>query len=162
VHVARWWHHETTDEALETDFGPSLDGTDSARLDVALAAARPFGFVQRYSYAENPGYLAEVGTIIEVPDGSFSIDYFVGEITMLRQGWGRAVIEAALAALWRAEPGATTVIVPVNRANIASRHVLEHVGFRLIAEGLLEPDNPIDGPEHAIYRIDRPSASLTD
>lgn len=30
--------------------------------------------------------------------------------------------------------------------------------FRGIAEGLPEPDNPIDGYEHIVYRIDRPQS----
>ena len=27
--VARWWNHETSPEALERDFGPTIDGNDA-------------------------------------------------------------------------------------------------------------------------------------
>ncbi|MDQ2734334.1 MAG: acetyltransferase [Pseudomonadota bacterium] len=151
-HVHRWWHHETTPEALEEDFGPSLAGTDPAQLRVALAASRPFGFVQHYRFDDNPAYEAEVSTFLDVPHDAFSIDYFIGEPSMLRQGWGAAMIAAALAEIWRGEPNAE-VIVPIADANIASRRLLERAGFRQAASGLLEPHNPIDGREHVIYRI---------
>jgi aminoglycoside 6'-N-acetyltransferase len=158
-HVARWWNHRTTRAALEADFGPALDGSDPARLDVAIAGARSFGFVQRYRFADNPGYRADVAAVVDVPDTAWSIDYFVGEASMLRQGWGTAMIEAALAAIWRDEPAAPAVIVPINAANVASRRLLERAGFRAVAEGPLEPDNPVDGREHVFYRIDSPGSS---
>ena len=154
-HVARWWHHDTSVESLESDFGPSLDGTDPARLAVALAEGVPFGFLQSYRYADNPGYLADVSTIVEVPQGALSIDYFVGEPALLRRGWGLAMIGAAVASLRRDEAGMPAIIVPINAANIASRRLLERAGFRAVAQGLLAPDNPADGPEHVLYRIDR-------
>ena len=47
------------------------------------------------------------------------------------------------------------VIVPINVANVASQRLLERASFRVVARGLLAPDNPVDGPEHVIYRIDR-------
>jgi len=46
--VARWWHHESSTEALERDFGPSLDGEDVTALYVAEHAGEPFGLVQVY------------------------------------------------------------------------------------------------------------------
>ena len=158
-HVARWWNHQTTPEALEADFGPSLDGADPAELFVALADGRACGYLQRYSYANNLGYLAELRTVIEMPSDAYSIDYFIGEAAMLRRGWGTAMIRAGLNALWRDKLAVPAVIVPVSAANIASRRLLERAGFRREAEGSLEPDNPIDGHEHLVYRIDRPVPS---
>ena len=75
---------------------------------------------------------------------------------MLRRGLGTAMIRGGLEALWRDKPAVPAVIVPVSAANIASRRLLERAGFRRVAEGQLEPDNPIDGREHLVYRIDRP------
>jgi aminoglycoside 6'-N-acetyltransferase len=152
-HVHRWWHHQTTPEALERDFGPSLDGADPAQLRIAVAAGRPFGFVQHHRFDDNPGYRGDVAAFVEVPDDAISIDYFVGEPTMLGQGWGSAMIEAVLSQIWRDRPNAA-VIVPVADVNVASRRVLERLGFRRAAVARLEPDNPVDGPEHTIYRID--------
>ena len=50
------------------------------------------------------------------------------------------------------------MIVPVSSANVASWRLLEQAGFRLVAEGALTRDNPIDDDAHRVYRIDRPCA----
>lgn len=112
--------------------------------------------LQRYRYADNPDYLADLEAIVAMPPGAASIDYFIGEAAWLRRGWGTAMIEAGVAELWQADPAATAVVVPVGAGNVASGRTLERAGFRRVAAGLLAPDNPIDGPEHFIYRIDRP------
>jgi aminoglycoside 6'-N-acetyltransferase len=63
-----------------------------------------------------------------------------------------------------AYPDAPAVIVPVVVGNTASWRMLERVGFRRVAQGPLTPDNPIDEPEHYVYRFDRPldCYSMTD
>jgi aminoglycoside 6'-N-acetyltransferase len=158
AHVKRWWNHQSTPEALEADFGPSIDGADKAELFVASRAGSPFGFVQRYTYGDNPGYMEELAPIIAAPPEALSIDYFVGATALLRQGLGAAMIRAALAQLWPAYPRAPAVIVPVNAANTASWRVLERAGFTRVAQGPLAPDNPVDDPHHYVYAIARPGA----
>jgi aminoglycoside 6'-N-acetyltransferase len=44
----------------------------------------------------------------------------------------------------------------VSSANQASWRALLAAGFRLVARGELEPDNPIDDRRHEILRVDRP------
>jgi aminoglycoside 6'-N-acetyltransferase len=48
--------------------------------------------------------------------------------------------------------------VSVVAANVASWRALEKAGFRRVAAGELEPDNPVDDPQHYMLRIDRPGA----
>ena len=67
------------------------------------------------------------------------------------------MITALVEAGWSDIPAADTVVVPVATANTASWRALERAGFRRVAEGELEPDNPIDDRAHVVYRIDRPS-----
>ena len=155
-HVARWWNHETSPAALERDFGPSIDGGDPADIFIASVAGRPVGLIQRYTFADNPGYLAEVASLIEVPANAWSMDYFVGEPALLRAGLGSAMLAALVRATWRDDAQASAVIVPVVVANVASWRALEKAGFRRVAEGPLTPDNPIDDALHVVYRIDRP------
>jgi aminoglycoside 6'-N-acetyltransferase len=157
-HVARWWNHETSPAALERDFGPTIDGDDAAHIFIASVDARPVGLIQRYTFADNPGYLAEVASLVDVPSDAWSMDYFVGEPALLRAGLGSAMLAALARATWRDDPQASAVIVPVVVANIASWRALEKAGFRRVAEGPLTPDNPIDGALHFVYRIDRPGS----
>ncbi len=52
--VARWWNHEVSAEAIERDFGPSVDRTDSTTMFLAATAGQPFGLIQRYEIAAYP------------------------------------------------------------------------------------------------------------
>jgi aminoglycoside 6'-N-acetyltransferase len=65
------------------------------------------------------------------------------------------MIEQFVAHVWAHEPAATNIVVPVSSANVASWRALLRAGFRLVARGELEPDNPIDDHRHEVLRIDR-------
>jgi aminoglycoside 6'-N-acetyltransferase len=150
--VARWWNHETSPGALERDFGPTVDGRDAGEAFVALAGERPFGFIQCYPLAAYPEYLAELTSVCEVPPGALSVDYFIGDPELRGRGLGAAMIAAFVAGAWARHPQAADVIVPVAAGNTASWRALERAGFRRIAVGELEPDNPRDPRDHYVYR----------
>jgi aminoglycoside 6'-N-acetyltransferase len=154
--VARWWNHETTDAALERDFGPSLDGADPAELFVALDGDEPFGYAQRYPIAATPEYAEELGALCALAPGALSIDYLIGVPGRRGRGLGAAMIAAFVTAAWAAYPDAPQIVVPVAAGNVASWRALERAGFERVAEGELEPDNPIDPPDHVVYAIGRP------
>ncbi|MBA3477915.1 MAG: GNAT family N-acetyltransferase [Lautropia sp.] len=155
-HAKRWWNHDPSAAAVEADFGVSVDGADLAEIFIVSDGAQPFGLIQRYTFADNPDYQAELGPLLAVPPAALSIDYLIGEAAWLGRGSGTAMIRAAVAALWKDYPMAPSAIVPVVAANRASWRALERAGFRRIAQGPLAPDNPIDDPLHYVYRLDRP------
>jgi aminoglycoside 6'-N-acetyltransferase len=111
--------------------------------------------VQRYTFADNPGYGVELAPLLAVPAGALSLDYFVAATDLLRHGLGTVMVREVVRTAWSAYPGADAFIVPVVAANVASWRMLERAGFRRVAEGPLQPDNPIDDPAHFIYRMDR-------
>jgi aminoglycoside 6'-N-acetyltransferase len=143
--VARWWDHETSPQALERDFGPSVDGRDPAEMFIASVDGREFGFIQRYALADEPEYRAELSAICALDPAAISVDYLIGEPDMRGRGLGAAMIAACVA-------GAVEVVVPVVAGNVASWRALERAGFERVAEADLEPDNPIDPPLHYVYR----------
>jgi aminoglycoside 6'-N-acetyltransferase len=153
--VARWWNRETTPGALERDFGPAIDGREPGDVFVAALDGRPFGIVQRYFYADYPDDLTALAAICEVPAGAIGIDYLIGEPDLQGHGVGPAMIAAFVEATWRTVPGAGAVLVPVAAGNRGSWRALERAGFERIAEGELPPDNPIDPPDHVVYRRER-------
>jgi len=156
-HVARWWNHDTSASAVEADFGPAVDGTEPTELFVVLHGRRPVGLLQRYTFADNPGYAAELARLVALPEGALGIDYLLGEPDLVGHGLGTAMLRAAAAAVWRDRPSAPAVVVAVNAANRASWRALERAGFERVAEGALEPDNPVDSSAHFVFRIDRPA-----
>lgn len=161
-HVARWWNHETSVESVARDFGPAISGEEPSEDLLVRLDGRPVGLVQRYRLADYPEYLAELTALTEVPEGTMSIDYLIGEARWTGRGLGPRMIRSVLRALWSDHPDAPRVLVPVSVANRASWRALEKAGLRRVAEGALTPDNPVDGPAHYLYRIDRPTSAHVD
>ncbi len=154
--VARWWNHESSAEAVERDFGPSVRGEEPGEDLVAALDGRPIGLLQRSATRDYPEDLAEFAAIIEVPEGAIELDYMIGEAALRGRGLGTRMIAAAIEDTWSAHPAVPAVLVAVVAANVASRRALEKAGLRRIAEGAMSPDNPVDDPLHYFYRCDRP------
>lgn len=155
-HVARWWNHETSPEAVERDFGPAIRGEEPSEDFVALLGGEPLGLIQRHWLRDYPDELAELRQVLDVPRAALTIDYLLGDVARTGSGVGTAMIGAMVARCWADVPEATCVIVPVVAGNVASWRALEKAGFDRVATGELAPDNPIDPPDHVVYRVDRP------
>ncbi|TDC75480.1 N-acetyltransferase [Actinomadura sp. 7K507] len=155
-YVARWWNHETSPEAVARDFGPTARGEEPSEDWLALLDGRPFGLVQRSRLADYAEDFEALAAVTTVPDGAVSIDYLIGEPDLVGQGLGPRMIQAMIERTWQDYPDAPCVLIPVSAANHASWRALEKAGLARVAEGDLEPDNPIDDRAHVIYRIDRP------
>ncbi len=157
--VARWWNHETTPEAIERDFGGLVDGREPTEVCIASMGNRPFGLIQRYPIGAYPEYVDELAPVLPVPPGALSVDYLIGEPASRGRGLGAAMIAAFVAESWTRYPDANDVIVPVSAGNTGSWRALERAGFERVAEGELEPDNPIDSRDHYVYRRGRQAAT---
>jgi aminoglycoside 6'-N-acetyltransferase len=155
-HVARWWADDSSLQGLEADYGGCVDGTEPAEVFIALRDGVAAGLVQRYALAAYPEYLQCVQALLPVPEDAWSIDYLMGDAPNLRRGWGAEMLRAFCEALWREQPQARCVLVPVHAANEASSRLLRQVGFREAARGELEPDNPVDTRDHVIWQMERP------
>ncbi|MEQ4723988.1 GNAT family N-acetyltransferase [Nonomuraea sp. B19D2] len=158
-HVALWWNHETSMEAVARDFGPVARGEEPSEDLLVFLDGRPLGLVQRSRLADYPDYLASLAAIVPVPDGTMTIDYLIGDPGQVGRGHGTAMIRSVLERTWEEFPDAPCVLVPVSAGNRGSWRALEKAGMRRVAEGELEPDNPVHGPAHYLYRIDRPAPS---
>lgn len=154
-HVLRWWADDPTAEGVEAAYGGTVDGTEPAEVFIGYRQERALGLAQRLRLDAYPQYLQDIEAITPVPTGIWSIDYLIGAPEDTRRGWGTEMIRAFIDRLWQETP-AQAVIVPVHASNIDSWRALERAGFALIANGLLEPDNPADDRSHLLYRIDRP------
>lgn len=157
-YVARWWNHETSPEAVERDFGSTAREEPAEDL-LALLDGRPFGLAQRSRIIDYPEERDELAALVAVPDDAMTIDYLIGRPDLLGRGVGTRMVASLLDATWREHPDAGCVVVAVSAANAASRRVLEKAGLARVAEGELEPDNPVDDRWHVVYRVDRPVES---
>jgi aminoglycoside 6'-N-acetyltransferase len=172
-HVARWWAADPSPDAIEADYGGSVDGTEPSEVFIASRGGTPLGLVQRYRWDAYPSYVDEVAAILTLPAQALSIDYLVGPPAALQRGWGTQMLREFVQSTWRdlwpgnspgtppatcpGDPQTPAIVVPVHADNTASWRVLERAGFRRVASGLLVPDNPADNRNHHIYRLDRPA-----
>ena len=156
-HVARWWHHETSAEAVERDFGPSARGEEPNEDLLAFLDGAPLGLLQRSFLHDYPEYLNELTPITPVPPRAMTIDYLIGDAAYVGRGIGTRMIRSALEHLWVDHKDAECVIVAVHADNTRSWRVLEKAGLARVAHGEIAPDNPIDDRRHYVYRKDRPT-----
>lgn len=154
-HVARWWNHETSAEAVERDFSPSVRREEPNEDLLAVVDGVPLGLLQRSFLHDYPEYLNELTPITAVPARAMTIDYLIGDAANIGRGIGTRLIRSALDQLWM-DHDADCVIVAVHADNVGSWRALEKAGLTRIAEGELDPDNPADDRRHYVYRIDRP------
>jgi aminoglycoside 6'-N-acetyltransferase len=156
-HVARWWHHETSAQAVERDFGPSARREEPNEDLLAFLDGAPLGLLQRSFLHDYPEYRTELASVTAVPAGAMTIDYLIGDAVNVGQGIGTSMIRSALEQLWADHNDAECVIVAVHADNIASWRALEKAGLRRVGSGEIEPDNPVDDRRHHLYRVDRPA-----
>jgi len=155
--VRLWWHQGHSPEALEREYGPVVDGREPSEVALAVLDERPFGLIQRYTWAAYPKYMAEIAPVWAVPPGALSVDYLVGEPALRGRGLAARMIAAYVEEAWSRYPDARDVVVPVHTENLASWRSLEQAGFVRVASGELEPDNPAHSRDHVVYRLSRPA-----
>jgi aminoglycoside 6'-N-acetyltransferase len=151
--VRRWWNHDPA--AVAEDFGPSVRGEEPGEDLVVELDGTPVAFVQRARFADYPEDTEELALITEVPDGAVEVDYLIGDPALRGRGLGSRIVDAVVADVLATRPEVPCVIVPVAAGNPASWRALEKAGFTRVAEGPLTPDNPVDPPDHVVYRRDR-------
>ena len=155
-HVHRWWFQGSSPAEVEADFGPALRGEEPCENLLAIVAGRPVGLSQRYRWQDYPEDVERVGPEVDLPAGATSVDYLLGEVADTGRGLGPRVLAALVADTWLAYPTCPAIVVPVAAGNRPSWRALEKVGFGRVAVVRMEPDNPVDPPEHVVMRIDRP------
>ncbi|MFG2040115.1 GNAT family N-acetyltransferase [Dactylosporangium sp. NPDC048998] len=160
-HVARWWNHETSPEAVARDFGPSARREEPNEDLLSFLDGAPLGLLQRSFVHDYPEYLADLAPLTDVPPRAVAIDYLIGDPADVGRGLGPAMIRSAIEHVWAEHGDAQCVMVAVHADNIPSWRALEKAGLRRVASGEIEPDNPIDDRRHHVYRIDRPGPSVS-
>ena len=156
--MREWWNHDPSPAAIENDFGAAIDRSEAGEDWIAELDGRPIGLMQYCRFDDHPDYLDEMAPVYPVGDGVASIDYLVGVPDMIGRGIGSEMIAAFVEFTWMHDPTTTSIVVPVNSANVRSWRALLGAGFRLVARGELDPDNPTHERMHEVLRIDRPLA----
>jgi aminoglycoside 6'-N-acetyltransferase len=152
-HVARWWCHETSPEAVERDFGPTARGEEPNEDLLVHLDGVPVALVQRSWLRDDPDYLAELAAVAPVPDGAVTIDYLIGDPAHTGRGLGPEVIRTVVERTRSEHPAARAIVVAVHADNRPSWRALEKAGFVRTGTGEMSPDNPADSREHHVYQL---------
>jgi aminoglycoside 6'-N-acetyltransferase len=147
-HVSPWWSDEPTVTALETSYGPSVDGTDPTEGFIIELEGRPVGFIQRYRLDDHPAWCEALG--IERAAG---IDYMIGVAELIGVGLGPVIVESFTALTFERYADIDRMGVAVQQANHRSWRTLEKAGYERVFEGMIESDDPSDaGPSYVYVR----------
>jgi aminoglycoside 6'-N-acetyltransferase len=147
-HVAPWWSDEPTVTALETSYGPSVDGTDPTEGFIIELEGRPVGFIQRYRLDDYPPWAEALG--IEHAAG---IDYLIGAPELIGVGLGPVVVGSFTTLTFERYPDIERMGVAVQQANHRSWRALEKAGYDRVFEGMIDSDDPSDaGPSYVYVR----------
>lgn len=151
-HVREWWRDEPTEPAaVETKYGPCIDGDDPTELYVIEANRRPVGMIQRYRFTAEPEWQRALADIVGV-DNAAGFDYLLGEPDALRQGIGTVTVLQLATTTFEQWP-VDSIVITVQQANAPSWRVLENAGFTRVWEGeLASPDPSDEGPAY-VYAL---------
>jgi aminoglycoside 6'-N-acetyltransferase len=153
-HVQPWWREPADPASVEAAYGPAIDGPDPTELFVVQLDGRPIGFIQRCLLRDNSDYgeaLSRAGTD---PDAA-TIDYLIGDPTLVGQGLGTQLIATFVADTWVRHPDVDSIVVAVQQDNVASWRVLEKSGFRRVWSGVVDSGHPSDDGDSHVYELSR-------
>ena len=129
--VRRWWREDPAREAIETRYGPIVDGGDPTEIFVVEVDGVASGIIQRYRTADDPDWARALRTAVPatVRTPTAGIDYLLGRADV------------------------TTIAVSVQQANQASWRALEQAGYHRVWAGRLDTADPSDdGPAYVLVR----------
>ena len=155
--VGRWWPDDHRLEALESSYGPGIDGDDPSEVFVVEIDGRSSGLIQRYRTSDDPSWQQTLHHAVPALRAATTagIDYLLGRPDVRRRGIGTRMIDAFSGLLWDELPDVTAIVVAVQQANRPSWRALERAGYRRVWAGLLASADPSDAGPSYLLRRDR-------
>lgn len=149
--MSRWWREPATLEFVEKEYGPHVDGDETAEIFILELAGIAVGLFQRYRHADHADWDRAVGV-----QGACGIDYLIGSIELTGRGLGsRAIHTFAQQTLdcWR---DVYCVCAVTQQENVASWRALEKAGFvRAKAIEEIASEHPSDSGPSFVYVLHR-------
>lgn len=148
-HVRPWWPDAPADvDAAEAAYRTSVS------VDVVLLAGRRIGFVESAPLAADEEYFETARWVTDGGDRAVTIDYAVGDASLVGRGVGTRMIWNYVRDVVPARyPGTRFVLADPVAANVASVRACEKAGFRRVFDFEPEPG----GRRHALclFEVDR-------
>jgi aminoglycoside 6'-N-acetyltransferase len=152
--VRRWWREDPAREAIETRYGPIVDGDDPTAVFVVEVDGVASGIIQRYRTTDDAAWDRAVRQAVPtLARSAAGVDYLLGRADVRGRGVGTAMIDAFSATVFDELADVTTIVVSVQQANRTSWRALERAGYRRVWAGRLDTADPSDdGPAYVLVR----------
>lgn len=151
-HVAQteWGTHEATLDAVEADFGASVDGLEPTDMRIVLEDELPVGLIQSYRIGDYPEAVTDFTAAGISPD-AIGIDYLIGKKDATGRGLGPEMIRNYVDVIWRQHHEPPIVTAAVYQDNLPSCRALEKAGFIRVWSGVLASDGTRDQKASHVY-----------
>lgn len=126
-HVAEFWQ-ETEDVAEFREKFLNILPERGVSAFVISVGSKPIGYIQYYEARKVGG-----GWWPDAEDGTFGIDQFIGDPTMINKGYGTVIIRKFVEQLFQ-NHNAKEVITDPDPKNTRAIRVYEKVGFQRVGE----------------------------
>ncbi len=137
--VVRWWHRAPTYREVATKYSPRIAGTVPVYPFIVSADSTPFGYLQWYRLAENPGHPAE--SFAE--PGAAAVDLLIGEDAYRGRGLGAAMLRNFVRAVVFADHAITACFIDPHPENIVAIRSYRRAGFRDIGSSAVGTDGDV-------------------
>jgi len=135
--VTRWWYPAPGFDEVVAKYLPRIAGTAPVYPFVASAGDTPFGYLQWYRLAENPGHPAAAWA----GSGAAAVDLLIGEDAYRGRGLGATMLRAFVRTVVFADPGITTCFIDPHPENVAAIRSYRRAGFRELGIGAVTADS---------------------
>jgi aminoglycoside 6'-N-acetyltransferase len=149
-HVEVWWREGHDLAAIETRYGPAVDGVDPTELFVVELDGHPIGFFQWYLLYDNPSWRKAIEAAGVGADAA-GVDYLIGDPSLLGKGIGPRMLRQFLDELLPRYPAVDSIALSVAQGNRRSWRALEKLGFTRMWEGDIVSDDPSDEGPSFVY-----------
>jgi aminoglycoside 6'-N-acetyltransferase len=147
-HVSRWWREPFDLTALESKYGPCIDGVEPTNLFLIKFDGVPVGFIQWYRWSGYTEHAERIGASRR----SAGIDLLIGQPGLIDIGLGPAAIWKIGTALIFVDPAIDAVVSDPEEANVQSLRAFEKAGYRTNRKLCL----PGETEMRCIVRLSRP------
>jgi len=151
-HVLQWWDKPgPTAAEVEDKYLPRIEGRDPTDSFVIEYAARPIGYIQRYLIEDYPDYAQHIG----LDERAAGIDVFIGDVDLIHQGLGPALLKQFLRDHIFDRPDIASCVSGPAISNSVAIRAYEKAGFVYFKTADIPGE---DEPEY-LMRVERPSPS---
>jgi aminoglycoside 6'-N-acetyltransferase len=126
-HVVAWWHEPLDLRAIETKYGPRIDGIEPTHVFAIEYYQRLVGWIQWYRWSDYQEHAQQLGA----DSKSAGVGLAIGEKELIGMGLGSSVIRQFLDQIVFVDPTISAIVTDPEEGNLRSLNAFKKVGFAI-------------------------------